>query len=142
MSAMIRLSFLVIPIGVVSVPFVGCTGGGGTDPVVEATSAGAMVTSQFDPRDIHSDPGTTVTWTNEDTSGHTVLSAPDNWTKDNRVDTLGESSHRFEGHGVDHDYCRFHGSAGLTGMGMKIAVDEGTTENLPGIDPDNDAGYD
>lgn len=105
----------------------GCTGGGGdggggNGSNVEETANIAMVDSQFDPRNAHVEAGATVTWTNEDSVGHTVTNASDNWDFDATVDGGGEATYTFESSGVYDVYCRFHGSADLSGMSMKIAV--------------------
>lgn len=116
-----------IGIGTIS----GCSGGGGGSggSNVEETADIAMVDSQFDPRNARVDAGATVTWTNEDTAGHTVTSASDNWELDVTVDGGGEATHTFEASGVYDVYCRFHGSADLSGMSMKIAVGDASIES-------------
>lgn len=130
----------------------GCTGGGdgggdggedggGDGSNVEETANIAMVGSQFDPRNARVDAGTTVTWTNEDSAGHTVTSASDNWDFDATVDGGGEATYTFEDSGVYDVYCRFHGSADLTGMSMKIAVGDATIESpLGGGSGSSDGG--
>lgn len=104
------------------------TDGGGSDAVKETTEV-AMTGSQFQPRNIHVDAGATVTWTNEDGYAHTVTAASDNWSFDEEVSGGGSVSHTFENSGVYDVYCKFHGSADLTGMSMKIAVGDATIED-------------
>ena len=87
-----------------------------------------MVDSQFDPRNVRVDVGATVTWTNEDVAGHTVTNASDNWSFDETVDGGATASHAFEASGVYDVYCRFHGTADLTGMSMKVAVGDATID--------------
>lgn len=112
----------------------GCSGDGGdgddggTDPVVETSEVG-MVSSQFDPRNIHVDEGATVTWTNQDGHQHTVTAASDNWENDATVAAGGETTQTFAESGVYDVYCTFHGSADLTGMSMKIGVGDATIQN-------------
>lgn len=108
----------------------GCTGGGdgGDGQVVETTEV-AMSGSQFDPRNIHVPTGATVTWTNEDGHGHTVTSASDNWSVDDEVSAGGSTQFTFEESGVYDLYCRFHGSADLSGMSMKVGVGDATIES-------------
>lgn len=107
----------------------GCTGGGGNGGgAVEETTEVAMVDSQFVPKNIHVPTGATVTWTNDDSHGHTVTNASDNWSFDGSVDGGETVEHTFDASGVYDAYCRFHGSADLTGMSMKIAVGEATIE--------------
>lgn len=110
----------------------GGDGGGENGAAVEETATIAMGGSQFDPRNAHVDAGTTVTWTNDDSVGHTVSSASDNWDFDETVDGGGEATYTFEDGGVYDVYCRFHGSADLSGMSMKIAVGDATIENPVG----------
>lgn len=117
----------------------GCTGGGNGDggggggdgdgSAAQETADIAMVDSQFDPRNARVEVGATVTWTNEDSTSHTVSSASDNWDLDVTVDGGGEATHTFEESGVYDVYCRFHGSADLSGMSMKIAVGDATIES-------------
>lgn len=98
----------------------------GSEPGIPETSKITMANSQFDPRNTHVDAGTTVTWTNEDSSAHTVTNASDNWTFDTEVPAGESTTYTFEDDGVYDVYCRFHGGADLSGMSMKVAVGEGT----------------
>lgn len=111
----------------------GCTGGGNGNgnggDAVEETSEVTMVNDQFDPRNVHVEAGTTVTWTNEDDHAHTVTSASDNWEKDDPVGGGSETTHTFEDEDVYDVYCTYHGSADLSGMSMKVAVGEATIED-------------
>lgn len=97
--------------------------------MVRQTSSVTMVNTQFSPRNIHVDAGTKVTWTNEDSSAHTVTAASDNWNKDTEVQGGGSTTHTFSENGVYDVYCRFHGSQDLTGMSMKIAVGDAEIQN-------------
>lgn len=119
----------------------GCSGGDGGDSVVEETTDIAMVDSQFDPRNARVDVGATVTWTNEDAAGHTVSSASDNWEMDVTVDSGESVTHSFASSGVYDVYCRFHGSADLTGMSMKIAVGDATIDSPLGRSGSGGGGY-
>ncbi|WP_280536664.1 cupredoxin domain-containing protein [Halopenitus sp. POP-27] len=90
--------------------------------MVETTTV-TMKNSQYSPRNITVDAGSTVTWTNEDSSEHTVTNASDDWKKDVEVGGDESTSHTFTQSGVYDVYCRYHGSAdSLSGMSMKIAV--------------------
>lgn len=120
-----------------SLPLAGCTGGGGGSGGgggggggnIKETSKVSMTGSQFEPRNIHVDTGTTVTWTNDVGHEHTVTSASDNWNFDKRV-AGGESvDHSFEKRGVYDVYCTIHGSADLSGMSMKVGVGDATIQN-------------
>lgn len=88
-----------------------------------------MTGSQFEPRNIHVDAGTTVTWTNDDGYEHTVTSASDNWSFDERVPGGESVDHSFEKSGVYDVYCTIHGSADLSGMSMKVGVGDATIQN-------------
>lgn len=121
----------------------GCAGGGGDgggDSAVKQTSDVTMENSQFQPRNIAVDAGTTVTWTNEDSTSHTVTSASDNWSKDVEVAGGKTATHAFEESGVYDVYCRFHGSPDLSGMSMKIAVGGATIQRPLGDDGDGGSG--
>ena len=116
----------------------GCTGG--SNPTVEDTTDVRMADDQFDPRDIGVETGATVTWTNDDDSGHTVTSASDNWNKDTEVAAGDETTHTFEEDGVYDVYCRFHGDADLSGMSMKVGVGDAAIETPLGGSGDGDSG--
>ena len=125
----------------------GCTGGGqggdgdGGGAVVE-TSEVSMAASQFDPRNVHVEAGTTVTWTNEDSTAHTVTSAGDGGSFDEEVAGGASTSTTFETSGVYGVYCRFHGSSDLTGMSMKVAVGDATIESpLGGVEEEGGGVY-
>jgi plastocyanin len=110
---------------------VGCTGGSnsGGSATVEETSSVSMAGSQFDPRNISIDVGTTVTWTNDDGFEHTVTSASDNWDKDSSVAGGEKTTHTFEESEVYDVYCSIHGESDLSGMSMKVGVGDATIES-------------
>ncbi|MFB6304485.1 MAG: cupredoxin domain-containing protein [Haloferacaceae archaeon] len=116
----------------------GCSADGGTAGV--ETSSVSMVDEQFDPRNVRVDAGTTVTWTNEDPTAHTVTSASDDWNVDVEVPGGETVSHTFENAGVYGVYCRFHGSRDLTGMSMKVAVGDATIAEPLGDGGDGGGG--
>lgn len=122
----------------------GCTGGsdggGGESASVEETSEVSLTGSQFQPRNIHVDAGTTVTWTNDDSFDHTVTSASDNWSKDTNVAGGEQTTHTFEESGVYDVYCTIHGSSDLSRMSMKVGVGDATIESPLGGGGDNDGG--
>lgn len=105
----------------------GSGGGGGGD--VKETSKVSMTGSQFQPRNISVDTGTTVTWTNDDSFKHTVTSASDNWSVDESVPGGESVEHTFKESGVYEVYCTIHGSADLSGMSMKVGVGEATIDS-------------
>lgn len=145
-----RRTFMTTTAAVAIPVIAGCTGGsGGTDgetdggdgDVVE-TSEVSMVGNQFDPRNIHIDPGATVTWTNDDSTAHTVTSASDNWSLDTEVAGGESAEFTFEESGVYDVYCQFHGSSDLSGMSMKVGVGDATIESpLGGSDEDEGGAY-
>lgn len=125
----------------------GCTGSTGESgddegATIEETSDVQMTDSQFQPRNIQIDAGTTVTWTNEDSVEHTVTSASDNWSKDTSVPGGEQTTHTFEDSGVYDVYCSIHGSSDLSGMSMKVGVGDATIESpLGGGETDGGGGY-
>lgn len=126
-----------------SVLLAGCSSSDDDGDPVEETSSVAMADSQFDPRNISVDTGTTVTWTNDDDTAHTVTNASDNWENDTEVAGGAETTHTFEESGVYDVFCRFHGSADLSGMSMKIGVGDATIDDPLGSDGGDDTagGY-
>lgn len=125
-----RRQFLGV-VAVTTIPVVsGCSSssGGNNGPEIVSTTAVSMSGSQFDPRNIEVDAGATVTWTNDDGHPHTVTSATDNWSKGTEVAGGETTTHTFDDSGVYDVYCRFHGSADLSGMSMKVGVGDATIE--------------
>lgn len=119
----------------------GCTGGNTTGgATVEETSSVSMTGSQFDPRNIHVDTGTTVTWSNDDETEHTVTSASDNWSMNTTVPGGEQTTHTFDESGVYDVYCSFHGSSDLSGMSMKVGVGDATIDEPLGGGPDDGGG--
>lgn len=122
----------------------GCTGGNsaGSGAQVVETSSISMSNSQFDPRNVHTDAGATVTWTNDDATEHTVTSASNNWNKDAAVPAGETTTYTFEESDVYDVYCSYHGGADLSGMSMKIAVgDASINEPLGGGSEGDSGGY-
>lgn len=135
---MYRRKFLVTTATVSIGIFTGCLGGDGeqnnnrdqdSQTSIQKTSNVSMVNSQFSPRNIQIDVGDTVTWTNNDSTAHTVTSGSDNWEKDTEVSGGESTTHTFEEPGIYYVYCRFHGSRDLSGMSMKIAVGNTTIQD-------------
>jgi|GEM_PF-3528005 len=134
-----RRTVLAATVGMSTVFVTGCAGGG--DSAVEATTDVTMVDEQFDPRNIHADTDSTVTWINEDETRHTVTAASDNWEKDSEIAGGAVTTHTFEESGVYDVYCAVHGDADLSGMSMKVSIGDATIENpLGGDDSDADGG--
>jgi plastocyanin len=144
-----RREFLRAAVAGGVVVLAGCAGGGddgtggGTASVEETTSIG-MTAGQFDPRNVRVAAGATVTWTNGSGVDHTVTAASSNWDHDAVIAPEEATTYTFETSGVYDVYCRFHGSADLTGMSMKIAVGEATIEaplGGSGADESGSGGY-
>jgi plastocyanin len=103
-----------------------------------------MTGNQFQPRNIDVDAGTSVTWTNDDSSEHTVTSASDKWSFDESVPGGESVEHTFEESGVYDVYCTIHGSADLSGMSMKVGVGDASIESPlgdGGSGDDDGGGY-
>ena len=80
-------------------------------PVVGVTHVSITITAKYQPANIQVPVGTTVTWTNNDTTGHTVTFR--NGMKDSGViDPGGAGTFRytFTSKGVFPYYCTFHPS--------------------------------
>lgn len=134
-----RRGFLAAGSGLASSLVAGCLGGadgddsdgsgdgGGNNEVAQTTDV-AMVSSQFDPRNVHVATGATVTWTNEESTGHTVTAASENWSFDEVVGGSESTQYTFDASGVYDVYCKYHGSADLTGMSMKVSVGDATIQ--------------
>lgn len=121
-----------------TLPFVaGCSTRASTtpieDPHVASTSDVSLDDSQFDPRNIHVPVGTTVTWTNETSTAHTVTAASENWSFDEEISGYGAAEFDFTESGVYDVYCRFHGAADLTGMSMKVGVGDASIDAPLGL---------
>lgn len=118
----------------------GCSDGGTNDgvtptPTPEATGPTVTVRlfdSQFSPRTLSIETGTTVRWENTDPYAHTITAASDNWSFDVEVPEDGTATHTFRESGLYDVYCRFHGTESLSGMSMRIAVGEATVAEPPG----------
>jgi len=94
----------------------GGTGGGGTGGGGSTQSGTASVVMQNrQPLGLDCDLGTTVTWTNDDSTSHTVtftdISGVDSGTL-----TRGQTfSYTFTTAGTFHYYCRIHGASVMSG---------------------------
>ena len=62
---------------------------------------------KFDPASSTVKVGTTVTWTNNDTAGHTVTADDNSWTSDNLANGASYS-HTFDKAGTYTYHCTFH----------------------------------
>lgn len=107
-------------------------------PTVEESTNVAMENSQFRPRNIEVESGDTVVWTNEEDSGegepiiYFLNSATDGWDFEAEVGEGDSTSHTFEESGVYGLYAEGLGGPDLSGMSMKIGVDESIDDPLGG----------
>ncbi len=96
------------------------TGGGSTQAVSGALTIG-MTDMKFSPAVATVTSGTKVTWTNNDSTSHTVTA--DNSSYNSGTLAPGQSySLTFTTKGEYTYYCAFHGGAGGVGMSGKIVV--------------------
>jgi plastocyanin/uncharacterized membrane protein YozB (DUF420 family) len=89
-----------------------------------AASGSVAVTMQdyaFNPDAITIKVGTTITWTNHDSEGHTVTS-DDGRIDSGNIDTNQTYSYTFDTPGTYPIYCRYHGGPGGQGMHMMVTV--------------------
>ncbi|MFB6141180.1 MAG: hypothetical protein ABEJ26_12190 [Halosimplex sp.] len=106
-------------------------------PTVASTSSVQMHSSQFHPRNVEVDVGTTVTWANDADSGEGepityLLRSTSGWDFQADVSEDEEATYTFEDPGVYGLYAQGVGSADLTGMSMKIGVGESIDDPLGG----------
>jgi plastocyanin len=91
----------------------------------------------FDPREVHIEPGDTVTWADRGFRSHTVTS--DTGLFESGVMSAGEFSFTFEQKGVYYYHCRLHGGArrGMWGVVVvgKPPKDERPVISVPGDYP-------
>lgn len=150
-SGMKRRRFIGAALATASTPFVaGCGSSGGgdggnneddpTDDQTTTTVPGPQnlvvaSSSTFDPIRLSVEPGTEVTWQNEDSYTHTVDSdqfhekAAD-WTKDARMSANGgQTKHTFDEEGVYEYYCTIHGKEKM--CGAVLVGDVSLDESLP-----------
>jgi plastocyanin len=109
----------------------------GRPTVVETTDV-AMENAQFTPRNIRVESGATVVWSNEERSGEGdpitffLRSATDGWEFQAEVPEGDNTSYTFEESGVYGLYAEGLGQPDLSGMSMKIGVDEPIDDPLGG----------
>ncbi len=114
---------------VVSVGIIGCSsstsygsGGGGGGGGGGHTLSPQMVSSSFSPSLDTVAVGSTVTWTNSDSYGHTVTSDPgSSEVFDSPVAAGASFSHTYNTAGIYGYYCKIHGTP-TTGMHGTIVV--------------------
>ena len=104
----------------------GCSGGGdgtggdgGSD--AETTSEITLQNTTFQPVRASVAPGTTVTWTNEDSFGHDVTATQfhdgaSEWSLAMSVPAGESVTHTFESAGAYEYFCTIHGEASMCGV--------------------------
>lgn len=119
----------------------GCTGGqtGGESQMTTTDGGGdgttvTMQDSAYQPLKAEISPGTSLTWTNEDSVGHTVTSTQftdgaASWDLDEQVADGGSVSFTFEEAGVYEYYCTIHGES--TMCGAVLVGDASMSGSLP-----------
>lgn len=110
-----------------------------TRPTVADDSNVAIRNSQFAPRNVEIEQGTTVVWSNEEAAPeggqaqtYDLRSATDGWTFEETVQPGSSVEHTFDESGVYAVYAPGFGDPDLTGMSMKIGVDRTIDEPLGG----------
>lgn len=96
----------------------GGTGGGGTGGGGGAQSGTASVVMQniaFNPSDLTVTVGTTVTWTNDDSTNHTVTFTDISGVDSGTLSRGQTFSHTFDTAGTFHYYCKVHGASLMSG---------------------------
>jgi plastocyanin len=87
----------------------------------DAAASVAIKDSEFQPKEIKVRAGTTVTWTNNDGSSHTVTA--DDGSFESPTLAKGKTfSRKFDKPGTYPYYCSFHGGAGGDGMSGTVVV--------------------
>ena len=77
-------------------------------PVVGVTHVSITITAKFQPANIQVPIGTTVTWTNNDTTGHTVTFR-NGMADSKRIDAAGGTfRYTFKSKGIFPYYCTIH----------------------------------
>jgi plastocyanin len=123
-------TFLVAGLAVMMFLLAAC-GGGSETQAANSTSAGPAVLSgevkvilqmsAFTPSDLTVKAGSTVTWTNRDMLGHSVV-ADDGSFKSVLLANGQTYSHQFATVGNFPYYCGLHGGPGGTGMSGVVRV--------------------
>ncbi len=110
--AFITLIFLLVPL------LAAC----GSSPPTSVSPLVSSTDNEFTPRELHIQPGQTVTWMNNGQTGHTVTA--DEGSFDSHTFQPGaQYTHTFTTPGRYPYYCALHGAAGGYGMAGVIIVD-------------------
>lgn len=101
----------------------------------ESASEVRMQQISFDPMRLSVEPGTEVTWTNDDSASHTISSetfhdAATDWSfESDTIDPGGSVSFTFEESGVYEYVCTVHGESNM--CGVVLVGDASLDEQLP-----------
>lgn len=98
-----------------------------------------MIGNCFEATVLHVDPGTKVTWVNDDKYNHTVTGVGGTWGDFEALEWGDTVSHRFDGNGVYVYSCIIHpGMVGAVVVGDGsggAGLDPATVVTLPAFDP-------
>lgn len=124
-TTILTLTLLLTACGVKTSSNQAQTGAATEAPAVQSAQGNAaaveMKNFSFNPANLQIAAGTTVTWTNNDSAGHTVTA--DNGTFDSGTLRKGDKfSFTFNEAGTFAYYCRPHGGKGGQGMAAVITV--------------------
>lgn len=101
------------------------------------TATVSVVDNDFDPAQIEVSSGTTITWTNDGDTPHTVTADNGSFESGN-LDPGDSFEQTFTEAGEYSYFCDYHGSEGGTGMsGVVTVTDDGTDDPT---DPADDNG--
>ena len=130
----------------------GCLGGGGdpsgeeqnteeSDPGVRTVTISG---TNFRPRTVSVEPGTTVEWVNEGDASHTVSAAnfstdASSWSfSSDTIERGGSATHTFEEAGIYQYFCTIHGKS--TMCGAVLVGGERMDNDLPCASSGDDGG--
>ena len=101
------------------------------------TASVSIVDNDFDPAQVEVESGTTITWTNNGDSPHTVTADNGSFESGN-LDPGDSFEQSFTEAGEYSYYCEYHGAEGGTGMSGVVTVSDGDPTDPP--DDNNNDG--
>ena len=146
-----RRAFLQTGLAMGFLAIAGCTGGtptGAADGTPDETGGDRTVTieaSSFQPRTARTDTGSTITWSNEGSTNHTVNAGTltddgADWSFTSGTLEAGQTATRtFDDEGAFEYYCMVHGKA--TMCGVVVVGDASYSADLPCAADDDIGGY-
>lgn len=108
--------------GLPAAPAAASGGGGCGRPTTEGTGSAVSISGFcFEPTILHTEPGTLVTFSNDDPTRHNVLGAHGEWGSWETMRLRGSVSHRFAEAGVYPYVCTWHpGMVGAVVVGDPV----------------------